>query len=71
MISKRVSDVISPKMKKTEYGYLHSNACPQSRLKLERCKPHKIARHQMKCDLIINDIKLIRQYMAGYTVANF
>ena len=24
-----------------EYGYPHSNALLQSRLKLERCKPHK------------------------------
>ena len=40
-----------------EYGYPHSNALLQSRLKLEHCKPHKGVRHQMKCD-IINDVKL-------------
>ena len=29
----------------------------QLRLKLERCKPHKAARHPRKCD-VINDVKL-------------
>ena len=40
-----------------EYGYPHSNALLLSRLKLERCKPHKAARHPTKCD-VINDVKL-------------
>ena len=40
-----------------EYGYPHSNALLQSCLKLERCKPHKAARHRTKCD-VINDVKL-------------
>ena len=40
-----------------EYGYLHSNAPSQFELKLERCKPHKAARHPTKCD-VINDVKL-------------
>ena len=39
------------------YGYPHSNALLQSRLKLERCKPHIAARHPTKCD-VINDVKL-------------
>ena len=40
-----------------EYGYPHSNALLQFELKLERCKPHKPARHPKKCD-VINDVKL-------------
>ena len=40
-----------------EYGYHHSNVLLQTRLKLERCKPHNAARHLMKCD-VINDVKL-------------
>ena len=41
-----------------EYGYPHSNALLQFRLKSERCKLHNDARHLMKCD-VINDVKLI------------
>ena len=33
-----------------EYEYPHSNALLQFELKLERCKPHKAARHPTKCD---------------------
>ena len=40
-----------------EYGYPHSNALLQSRSTLERCKPHKAARHPTKYD-VINDVKL-------------
>ena len=40
-----------------EYGYPHSNALLQFRLKYERCKPHNDACHLMKCD-VINDVKL-------------
>ena len=40
-----------------EYGYHHSNAFLQFRLELERCKPHKAARHLTICD-VINDVKL-------------
>ena len=40
-----------------DYGYPNSNAFLQFRLKLERCKPHKAARHGTKCD-VINDVKL-------------
>ena len=39
------------------YGYPHSNARLQFKLKLERCKPHKAACHPTKCDEF-NDIKL-------------
>ena len=42
---------------KFEYGYPLSNALVQSRLKLDRCKPHKVTHHPMKCD-IIYDLKL-------------
>ena len=42
---------------KFEYGYPHSNALLQFDLKLERCKPHKAARHQTKGD-VIDDVKL-------------
>ena len=42
-----------------EYGYPHSNALLQSRLKLEHCKLHKAACHPMKCD-VINDVKLFQ-----------
>ena len=40
-----------------EYGYPHSNALLQFDLKLERCKPHKAARHPTKGD-VIDDVKL-------------
>ena len=40
-----------------EYGYPHSNALLQFRLKLEHCKSHNAARHPTKCD-VINDVKL-------------
>ena len=63
MIYERISDDIP-----FEYGYPHSNALLQFECKLERCKPHKAARHQTKCD-VINDY--FRQYIAGYTVAKF
>ena len=53
-----------------QYGYPHSNALLQSRLKFERCKPHKTARRPTKCD-VINDVKLFPKYIAGYTVVNF
>ena len=43
--------------KKFEYGYLHSNAVLQFKLKLERSKPHKAARHPTKCD-VIKHVKL-------------
>ena len=43
--------------KNFEYGYPHSNALLQSRLKLEHCKLHKAACHPRKSD-VINDIKL-------------
>ena len=56
MIFERISVDIPPN-KNFEYGYPHSNALLQFELNLERCKPHKAARHPMKCD-IINDVKL-------------
>ena len=40
-----------------EYGYPHSNALLQVRLKFERCKPHNAARHPTKHD-VINDFKM-------------
>ena len=40
-----------------EYGYPHSNALLQFRLKLEGCMPHDVICHTMKC-CVINDIKL-------------
>ena len=40
-----------------EYGYSLSNAILPFCLKLERCKPHKAAHHQRKCDAI-NDVKI-------------
>ena len=40
-----------------EYGYPHSNAFLQFRLKLERLKLHKAARHLTKCD-VIDEVKL-------------
>ena len=40
-----------------EYGYPHSNAFLQFDLKLERCKPHRAARHPTKGD-VIDDVKL-------------
>ena len=40
-----------------EYGYPHSNALLQFRLRFERCKPRTTARHPTKYD-VINDVKL-------------
>ena len=40
-----------------EYGYPHSNALLQFRLRFERCKPRNTARHPTKYDEI-NDFKL-------------
>ena len=40
-----------------EYDYPHSNALLQFDLKLERCKPHRAARHPTKGD-VIDDVKL-------------
>ena len=57
MISERISDDIPPPNENFEYGYPHSIALLQFECKLERCKPHKAARHPTKCDLII-DVKL-------------
>ena len=57
MISERISDNIPPQMKNFEYGYPHSNALLQFRLKLEHCKPHNSAHHLTICD-VINDVKL-------------
>ena len=42
-----------------EYGYPHTNALLQSRLKLEHCKPHKSSRHPTKCE-VSNNVKLFR-----------
>ena len=54
-----------------EYGYPHSNALLQFCLKFERFKPQKAACHPTKSD-VMDDVKLyFRQYIAGYTVANF
>ena len=50
-----------------EYSYLHSNALLQFRLKLEHCKPHKGARHPMKCDLI-NEVKLFPTVSQSFDV---
>ena len=58
-----ISESIS-KNKKLAYGYPHSNAILQFKLKLELCKPHKAAHHPMKCN-VINDVKL---FPTGYTV---
>ena len=58
MISDRISDDISPKMKKIEYAYPHSNALLQFYLNFGGCKLHKAACHQTKCD-VINDFKLV------------
>ena len=44
-------------MENFEYGYPHSNAFPQFRLKLKRCKPHKVESHPTICD-VIYDVKL-------------
>ena len=41
-----------------EYGYPHSNAHLQFRLKSERCKPCNTARHPTKYD-VINDVELL------------
>ena len=53
-----------------EYGYPNSNALLWFRLKLICDKLHKAACHPMTCD-VIHDVKLFRQYITGYTIANF
>ena len=70
MISDRISDDIPPHMKILNTVNPYSNAFLQFRLKLECCKPQKAARHPTICD-VINDVKLFRQYIAGYTVGHF
>ena len=40
-----------------EYGYPHSNALLQFRLKLECCMLHDVTCHTTKC-CVINDVKL-------------
>ena len=45
-----------------EYGYPHSNALLQFHLELEHCKPHKVACHPIKCE-VINDVK---QFLTVY-----
>ena len=57
MISERIYDVIPSPNENFEHGYPHSNALLQFRLKLERCEPHKAARHPTKGD-VIDDVKL-------------
>ena len=57
MISERISDDIPPQNENFEYGYPHSNALLQFRLKIERCKPRNTARHPTKYD-VINEVKL-------------
>ena len=60
---------ISPN-EKFEYGYPHSNALQQSRLKLERYKPHKATINPAKCG-IINDVKLFRTvYYRKYSICH-
>ena len=56
MISEHISDDKTSTNENFEYGYPHSNALLQFRLKLERCKPHRAVRHTTKCD-VINDVK--------------
>ena len=51
MISDCISDDIPPQIKNFEYVYPHSNVFLQFRLKLERCKPHKAARHPTMRDV--------------------
>ena len=50
MISERISGD-----ENFEYSYPHSNALLQFELNLERCKPHKAARHPTKGDVIDDD----------------
>ena len=60
MISDRISDDIPPQMKNLNMVIpilMRSASLSQIGLKLERCKPHKAARHPMKC-VVSNDIKL-------------
>ena len=47
-----------------EYGYPHSKALLQSRLKLERCEPHKTARHPTDVRLLMTS-----SYFRLYTAA--
>ena len=70
MISERLADDIPPQMKNFEYGNPHSNALMQFYLNFERYMLHKAACHLTICDAI-NDVNYFRQYIAGYTVANF
>ena len=58
MISKRIADDMGTSLNENfDYGYPHSNALLQFRLKLELCKPHIAAHHPTKCD-VINDVQL-------------
>ena len=53
MISDNISDNIPPQMNILNIV----NPILQFALKLERCKPHTVACHPTKCD-VINDVKL-------------
>ena len=53
-----------------EYGYPHSNALLQSRLKLEHCKPHKAACNPTKYN-VIHDVKIISTVFHKIYCRNF
>ena len=69
MISEHISDAIPPQNDNFEYGYPHFNVFLQFHLELDCCKRHKATGHPTKCD-IIYDVNF-RQYITGYSVANF
>ena len=50
MVFECISDNLPPQKENFENGYPHSNVLLQSRLKLERYKPHKAAYNQTKSD---------------------
>ena len=55
MISDHISYNIPPQI--FEYGYPNFYVLLRFFLKLERCKPHKVTCHPIKCD-VIKDVKL-------------
>ena len=64
------SNSLDPDPEICEYGYPRFNVLLQSRLKLERCKQQKAARHPTICE-IINDVKYRRIYCRKFlTLSN-
>ena len=70
----RISDDIPPQIKILNMVNPNSNALLHFPLKLECCKPHKVACHPTKC-YVINDVKqfltVYRMIYSGFSIKIF